>query len=246
MDAWYDRWFNSPEYISVYKHRDSAEAEKLVNLILKRINPPPLSKIIDLACGFGRHSISFAEKGFNVTGIDLSKTLIEIAQTDSLERKLSIRFIQHDLSTLLPSHEYFMAVNLFTSFGYYTEDDKNFKIFSIANSQLTDEGYFVFDFFNSEYVRENLREKDEKEFNETKIVQTRKTKDGAVHKTITLTKGDKTNKYDEYVKLYSPDILTSELTKSGFRILDLYGDYNGSNFHIKESQRFLALCQKVI
>lgn len=245
MATWYDRWFNSPEYISVYKHRDSAEAEKLVNLILKKINPPPLSQIIDLACGFGRHSISFAEKGFNVTGVDLSKTLIEIAQTDSQERKLSIRFIQQDISTLLPSHEYFLAVNLFTSFGYYTEDDKNFQIFSIANGQLTEKGYFVFDFFNSEWVRNNLREKDEKEYNETKIVQTRKIKDGAVHKTITLTNGGKTTKYDEYVKLYSPVLLTTELQNNGFRILDLYGDYIGSNFHIKESQRFLAICQKV-
>jgi len=244
MDSWYEKWFNSPEYISVYKHRNSAEAEKLVDLILAKINPPPVSKVIDLACGYGRHSISFAERGFDVTGIDISKTLIEIAKADSFSKNLNIDFINQDLSTLEISNKYFIALNLFTSFGYYKEDEKNFNIFSIANGQLINGGYFVFDFLNSGYVRSNLESNSTEIFNDIKIEQHREIADDVVHKTIILTKGSVIKKYDEYVKLYNPEILSTEIVKRGFKIIGLYGDYNGSSFNIEESQRFLIICQK--
>ena len=83
--TWYQDWFNSEDYLKVYRHRDSAEAKMLVNLILKNTSLSENSDILDMACGAGRHAFAFALKGFNVTAVDFSERLISEAK---MEQKL--------------------------------------------------------------------------------------------------------------------------------------------------------------
>lgn len=130
MESWYEKWFNSKEYISVYKHRNEQEARKLVSLIIEKLSPPPGSGIIDLACGYGRHSLIFAEKGYRVTGVDISQTLIELARTEAESRKLDAEFVRGNYHELEWHEEFNIALNLFTSFGYDDEDEINFNLFT--------------------------------------------------------------------------------------------------------------------
>ncbi len=244
MESWYEKWFNSKEYISVYKHRNEQEARKLVSLIIEKLSPPPGSGIIDLACGYGRHSLIFAEKGYRVTGVDISQTLIELARTEAESRKLDAEFVRGNYHELEWHEEFNIALNLFTSFGYDDEDEINFNLFTTAHRLLKPLGYFVFDFFNSNHVQTNLETTSLEEMDGVIVEQKREIIRDTVFKEIIIRRGGETERFEEKVKLYKPGLLKEKLVSAGFRILDLYGDYNGSNFNDEKSRRFLAICEK--
>ena len=80
---WYKNWFNSEEYLKVYRHRDQKEANELVQLVIKNIDVSKVKNVLDMAAGSGRHAIIFTEKGFNVTAVDLSENLLSIGRKNA-------------------------------------------------------------------------------------------------------------------------------------------------------------------
>ena len=96
IKEWYKDWFSSNYYLEVYKHRNFEDTENLVELILSNTDIKPDAKILDAACGAGRYSIKFAERGFDVTGFDLSKSMLEIAENEASIRNLKIDFQHYD------------------------------------------------------------------------------------------------------------------------------------------------------
>ena len=71
-NEWYKKWFESSYYHKLYFERDELEAGILIDKLLNFLQPKPDSRVLDIACGNGKHSKIFAQKGFNVTGIDMS------------------------------------------------------------------------------------------------------------------------------------------------------------------------------
>ena len=115
MSEWFEDWFDTKEYLSVYSHRNEQDAKKLVDLILQNVNIPSGSKVLDMACGTGRHSILFAENGFYVTAVDLSKNLLEIAKGSTECAGVNINFVHSDLRSFCVNSKFNLVVNLFTS-----------------------------------------------------------------------------------------------------------------------------------
>jgi 2-polyprenyl-3-methyl-5-hydroxy-6-metoxy-1,4-benzoquinol methylase len=91
---WFTSWFDSPYYHVLYKERDELEAQLFMDNIVHYLNLPEEAKILDLACGKGRHSIYLNQMGYNVTGADLSSNSIAIA---SLNENETLRFVEHDM-----------------------------------------------------------------------------------------------------------------------------------------------------
>ena len=92
--AWYKDWFNSPFYNKLYFERDEKEAAAFISTLIEHLGPAPGSYMLDIACGRGRHSRILAEKGFNVTGIDISFDSIAFAKKYENE---NLEFYQHDM-----------------------------------------------------------------------------------------------------------------------------------------------------
>lgn len=244
MKHWFDDWFNSPEYLEVYKHRNEIDAEKHVNFILSKLILEPNSNILDMACGAGRHSIIFAKKGFNVTGIDLSENLLSEAIKIALKEKLDIKFIKSDIRKFNSENKFNLILNLFTSFGYFNEDEDNFLVFTKAFELLKTSGFFVLDYFNKDYMLRNLIPLTEEFKNGKKIIQKRFVRKGRIEKTIQIIYKGLTKEYSESVKLYSADQLKNKLLEIGFEIVNLFGDFDGSEFNKESSPRFIAFCRK--
>src|ERR1700720_4098584 len=95
---WFREWFDSPYYHQLYFERDEKEASAFINRLLSALHPPPDSRILDLACGRGRHSLIFAGKGVDVTGIALSARSIAYARQFE---KDNLHFYQHDMRQTL-------------------------------------------------------------------------------------------------------------------------------------------------
>src|SRR5664279_4672531 len=94
QETWFKDWFNSSYYHLLYFNRDDREAAAFIDKLINYLQPHPGSKMLDVACGKGRHSIQLAGKGFDVTGIDLSEDSILEALKNENDQ---LHFYQHDM-----------------------------------------------------------------------------------------------------------------------------------------------------
>ncbi len=111
--SWYKDWFNSENYLKVYSHRDESEAARLVGLIVQTFNLKSDSKILDMACGSGRHAVIFAKKGFDVTAVDLSQRLMSEAKENALQNDIKIDFVLSDILDFETTKRFNLAVKSF-------------------------------------------------------------------------------------------------------------------------------------
>ncbi|MFU8813670.1 MAG: class I SAM-dependent DNA methyltransferase, partial [Balneolaceae bacterium] len=223
--SWYEEWFDSRLYETLYAHRDEEEAQKLATLISAHVPAGRFPHLLDLGCGRGRHSHNFAEKGYRVTGTDLSPSAIEKARTIADERGLTgVRFEVRDMREPLP--ETFDAVlNLFTTFGYFLDDDENIRVLQAVAQMLRSEGRFVIDFLNAERVGRTLVPSEKGSVGELHYTIRRHIAEGMVHKEISFfANGSQEPKtYTERVKLYDKPWFEQQLQAHGFAILDVWG-----------------------
>ena len=244
MAEWFESWFESEEYLNVYKHRDENEARLLIDSIISITNIKKNSKILDLACGAGRHSIEFAQKGFSVTAVDLSKNLLNIAKQNAQSANVEIDFIRADIRNFIIDKKFDLIVNLFTSFGYFESDEENFKVFEIAYNNLNEKGIFVFDYFNKKFLEKNLKPSSNLNLDDGEIIQKRRIEKGRVIKDIIIKKNGSEKRFNESVKIYSLDEIKSQLISAKFKIKDILGSFDGKEFHEDISDRIIIIAQK--
>ena len=149
---WFESWFDTKYYHILYKERNDEEAQLLMDNLTHYLNLPEDAKILDLACGKGRHAIYLNSLGFDVTGADLSENSILEASKFSNEK---LHFKVHDMRETC-DEKYDAIFNLFTSFGYFEDDADNYKTIKAIHNSLTETGFAVIDFMNADYVIENL------------------------------------------------------------------------------------------
>lgn len=241
---WFKDWFNTSQYLDVYKHRNEDDAEDHIKLILENVLIKPDAKILDMACGAGRHAIILARKNFDVTAVDLSENLLKVAKQNAKNEKLTIRFIHSDIRKFNTDIKFDLVLNLFTSFGYFETDEENFSVLDKAFKLLTKDGFFVLDYFNSEYLKKNLIEYSREKIGDEIIFQKRKIEGSRVIKKITIQKNGGSNEYTESVRMYNYDELTEQLKKIGFDIYKTFGDFFGNKFDLQNSSRLIIICKK--
>ncbi len=241
---WFKDWFNTSQYLDVYKHRNEDDAEDHIKLILENVLIKPDAKILDMACGAGRHAIILARKNFDVTAVDLSENLLKVAKQNAKNENLRIRFIHSDIRNFNTDIKFDLVLNLFTSFGYFETDEENFSVLDKAFKLLNKDGFFVLDYFNSEYLKKNLIEYSREKIGDEVIFQKRKIEGSRVIKKITIQKNGGSNEYTESVRMYNYDELTEQLKKIGFDIYKTFGDFFGNKFDLQNSSRLIIICKK--
>ncbi|MCX6170681.1 MAG: class I SAM-dependent methyltransferase [Ignavibacteriales bacterium] len=244
MKEWFKDWFSSEEYLDVYQHRDTDDAQKLLELIIKVTRLNKNASILDAACGAGRHSINLALRGFAVTGFDLSKSLLKKAKSDSALQKIEVDLFCADIRKICLQKKFDLILNLFTSFGYFTSDDENFRFAKTAYNLLNEKSYYVLDYLNSDYVIKNLVPETINETGNKRVVELRRIENGRVVKEILIQNGTTKDTYLESVQLYSKEKIISEFEKIGFTIEKFFGDYNGSEFNENTSHRLILFFKR--
>lgn len=240
---WFKDWFESSIYLSLYKKRNEHEAKAAIELILKNTLLDKNARCIDLACGSGRHSIALSEKNFNVTGFDISKNLLRLASVNSTLISPKPNFVRGDIRCLPFKQSFDIAVNLFTSWGYFLDDKENESVISGVKLLLKNRGYFILDFLNCDYLTKNLVPESFEKIDDFSILQKRFITNQRVEKIIKIQKDDIVNEYRESVRLYSREEIYVILQKNDFEVIKLFGDYNG-NPVTENSSRLFFICRK--
>ncbi|KXK46624.1 MAG: Cypemycin methyltransferase [Bacteroidetes bacterium ADurb.Bin141] len=241
MKEWFQSWFDSPYYHILYKHRDESEAAQLIDNLLNFLNPAKGSDILDIACGKGRHSIYLAGKGFRVTGLDLSQQNILSCrkyENDNLE------FYEHDMREIFRTNNYDVALNLFTSFGYFDREHDNLRALRSAALALKPGGYFVLDYFNPVKVSNSSAKSISKTIDGIDFSIVKETIDGRVNKFISFQDKGQTVHFKESVQLITEEKFRDYFEQTSLKVLKVFGDYNLNSYET-DSPRLIFITQKV-
>lgn len=238
---WYECWFDSPYYHHLYSNRDYSEAESFIDNLIEVLQPEKHFRFLDLACGKGRHSIYLNKKGFDVTGVDLSQQSIECAKQSENE---NLHFYVHDMRKLFRTNYFDIALNLFTSFGYFeNERDDNAVINSVCKA-LKPNGIFVLDFMNSKKAITDLIQEETKTINDISFKINKKIENNFIVKQIRFTDEGKEYMFEERVKTLTLADFEKYFEANKLKIVNLRGNYALDEFDEKHSDRLIIIAKK--
>ncbi|HMQ75778.1 MAG TPA: class I SAM-dependent methyltransferase [Flavobacteriales bacterium] len=238
--AWYRTWFGTPYYKLLYGHRDEDDAEAWVRAILRRSEVGPGATVLDMACGRGRHARWFAEAGCRVTGIDLSKESIAEARSEVP----SAQFAVHDIRVPFATAAFDLVVCLFTSLGYFEDEDDDRKALAAAFSATRPGGRFVLDFMNSVRVLKELVPMECVLAGGVRFTIARSTEGGMVVKRIMAEDESGRHHFEERVSALDPDRLVQLVHEAGFVVLDLTDGPEPAPFDPQRSERLVIWAQR--
>lgn len=221
MAEWFEEWFGE-EYLHLYPHRDDADAERVVALLTRVLPWQPGWKVLDVACGAGRHLAALDRAGAVPFGFDLSPALLRRAR-EATSRPL----VRADMRSLpFRSGAMDLTVNLFTSFGYFAADEEHTDALGQMLATVRPGGWFVIDFLNAEHVRASLIPEEEQRFDGIRVhVRREITPDQRfVRKTISLENG---RSFEERVRLLGPADLERMIVAHRATVTQRFGDYAG-------------------
>ena len=235
--TWYASWFDTPFYHILYKDRDDTEAESFMHTLTNYLNVPEGGKILDLACGKGRHAVYLNSIGYDVTGVDLSENSIEFAKQFENE---TLHFDVHDMCK--PYKQQFDAVfNLFTSFGYFDKEEDNLNTIKAIKADLNNYGFGVIDFMNTEFIIDNLVPEETKTVDDIEFKLKRYVDNGYILKDIEFTHEGVDYSYQERVRAFTLNDFKTLFEQAGIYLLDIFGDYKLHKFDAKESHRLIMI-----
>ncbi|HEY6504911.1 MAG TPA: class I SAM-dependent methyltransferase [Chitinophagaceae bacterium] len=240
---WYEEWFNSPFYHKLYFERDEKEAEAFILRLAGHLYLKPGSRVLDVACGKGRHSKTLAGLGLDVTGIDISPASIETAKRSEAD---NLHFFVHDMRLPFWGNYFDHAFNFFTSFGYFrTRREHDAAIRTIARS-LKPGGIFVIDYLNVHYSEDHLVAKETKQLNGTTYAIKRWQDDTHFYKTIKVTDAllTKPIEYTEKVAKFSLGDFTDMLSYQDMQVQEVFGNYKLDGYDVKKTPRLIVVAGK--
>jgi SAM-dependent methyltransferase len=246
--AWYETFFDQ-HYLQGFAAFTTPElTQRQVDFIVKTLHLPPHSKILDLGCGAGRHSLALGERGFRVVGYDLSETLLTVARQEADTRWFPIEFVQGDMRTLPYEAEFDAVINYFSSFGYF-DDEENAQVFQQVARALKPQGKFLLDINNRDATLQHLVHRRwwpgeaEALLLEEVHYDPRRSRFTTAW---TLIQADGTRYVFPRIQFraYTLHELIALCTAAGLAVLEVYGNEHGDSFHPTVSPRIIILAQK--
>ena len=254
---WYKDWFSSPFYHKLYFERDEKEAAAFISRLIDHLKPPPGSFMLDVACGRGRYSRILADKGFFVTGIDISFESIDFAKKfvhkDSPKESFvtfgeseNLEFFQHDMRLPFRINYFDHAFNFFTSFGYFkTRREHDDSIRTIANG-LKPNGIFVIDYLNVHYAEDHLMHNEIKKINGTQYEIHRWHDETHFYKKMIIDDPQilQPIQFTEKVSKFSFGDFNDMLSYQGLQVQEVFGDYQLGKYDVRTKPRLIIIAQK--
>lgn len=238
---WFKEWFNSPFYHLLYKNRDFSEADQFIKTLLNHLDLKPNQKVLDLACGKGRHSLSFNRSGLEVIGMDLSPESINAAR--DLENP-TLKFLIGDMRTFNLDYKFDAVFNLFTSFGYFKTDEENQNVIHNIDHHLNNKGLFIIDYLNAKKVESQLPAKETVKREDTEFHIHKYINDGFITKEIRFEDDGKEQIFKEYVRYIDSAKFDTYLKKSNLAVKERFGNYELDPFDEHNSDRLIIIAEK--
>jgi len=243
---WFEEVFDE-DYLRTLPFMRADQTLREVEFISDALRVGPGAEILDIACGYGRHAIELVQRGYNVTGLDLSLPLLLRAADESKRRALSVNFVHADMREMAFEKQFDGAYSMLTSFGYFDEDT-NLRVAERIGRALKPGARFLLDVVNRDYVVSDLPvrvwwegtgcvvlEEVDFNFHTSRIV---------THRSIVFEDGRQLEQ-EISVRAYSLHEIGRLLRQAGFRVMDVSGGLNTrGQFFGNVSRSLLIVAEK--
>jgi len=240
---WFREWFNSPYYHQLYFEHNEKEARLFIDRLVNHLAPDPGSLMLDVACGRGRHARVLADKGFDVTGIDIAPDSITFAKQFEHGH---LHFFEHDMRLPFWINYFNYAFNFFTSFGYFKTYRENQNAIRTISQSLKKGGTVMIDYLNAHYAEDHFIHKSQKEINGVTYLLTKWYDESHFFKRIVIEdeKRKEPLEFVERVAKFSLGDFNEMFSFHQLQMQNVYGDYELNPYHVKNSPRLIMIAKK--
>jgi ubiquinone/menaquinone biosynthesis C-methylase UbiE len=246
MKIWHqevDFWEKFAPFLFTEKHWETAAED--VNHLLELLHVQEGDAILDVCCGPGRHSLELARRGCKVTGVDVTSSYLREARSRAGEEGLGIEFVHEDARRFCRLAAFHGALLMYTSFGYFQEQEDNLQVLRNIQKSLKTGGKLVIDVMGKEVLARIFQEKGWEEQDGIFFLQERKISEDwrwIENRWILL---DGSDRYEVEVShwLYSAAELSSLLKEAGFESIQCYGNLAGSVYD-HNARRLVCVAQR--
>ena len=230
-----EEWFResfADEYLWLYAHRSDAEAVEQVKTAVRLVPFEREQKVLDVACGTGRHMLALARRGARMTGVDLSKTLLAAARRKFKESGMQASFVHRDMRALDYKEQFDGAMMWFTSFGYFPKKIDDRRVLQGISDSIRPGGWWWIDLPNPIWLEDNLVKESHRTVvgprGKADVFENRRIHKGRVQKIMRIVDASGEKKLAEDVRLYYPEEFGNLIKRSGLQSTGIIGDYDGS------------------
>jgi SAM-dependent methyltransferase len=249
MTTWYDRddfWETFRPSLFGERRWEMAPAE--VDSLLELTDLEPGAHVLDLCCGPGRHALELARRGFWVTGVDRTAAYLDAARQKAADEGLKIEFVQEDMRRFVRPGAFDMAINLFTSFGYFKDPADDLQVAKNLQTSLKPGGKLVMEMMGREVLARIFRPRDWVWLDEEEgviMLEERKLSQswGWMENTWILLRGSERKSYTLSHRLYAGTELASLLQQAGFTSVALFGGLEGIPYN-QSARRLVAVAEQ--
>lgn len=237
---WFDVAFGEL-YPLVYRHRSEDAARDEVAWVVEQLGIAAGTRVLDAACGAGRHSRAVARSGAHVIGLDRSLALLQRARSTADP----IPYVRGDLRELpFVDGSFGCVLSLFTSFGYF-DDAGNDRQLGEAARVLRRGGRYLLDYLDADHVRANLVPRSERVTGEHRIVEERELVDARVEKSVRVLDGSDrvVASWRESVRLYAESELRECLERARLTVERVVGALDGTP-RGRETSRMVFIAER--
>ncbi len=246
--SWYDQKFG-PHTVSLYRDEvrfTDAQVETLADLAGSTTDGP----LLDLCCGWGRHALALAQRGYQVVGLDGSEYFLSKLASDMTPAdRPRLAPVRGDMRCLpFAAGSIATVIQMYTSFGYGTDPSDDMEVLSEVCRALKPGGFYLLDMINWTLARRAFDGKFEEEHEEFDVVE-----DCRIDPRIDLLRikrallyrdGRRPYIYEFEIRMFDRARLSAMLKEAGFRIVDFWGDFDRSGYNPAKSLRMIALCHR--
>jgi SAM-dependent methyltransferase len=215
--------------------------------ILALVHPPQSAAILDLCCGPGRHALELARRGFQITGVDRTTRYIEAARAAARREGVTVEFVQEDMRRFHRPTAFDLALNLFSSFGYFADAEEDRQVLRHLHTSLKPGGTLLMEMTGKEPLARDFQpriwhrhaERDEY------LLEERAVQEGwsVIENRWIWLRGPEQKVFTWRIRLYSGAELTGLLGEAGFAAVQLYGSLAGTPYD-QTAQRLVAVAIK--
>ncbi len=241
MKEWFEEWFDTKYYHILYKNRNFEDASRLVDSLENKLNFNKDQLFCDLCCGKGRHSMYLNQKGYSVIGLDLSENNIKEASKNKNNR---LQFFVHDMREIFETAKFDIILNLFTSFGYFSDDSQNQKAVNAISQSLKPGGLVCIDYLNIPKNESKLNQSYIESIDGIDFRIEKKSQDGFIIKNIRFEDQNQAFEFQERVKIISHENFETYFKKAGLKLEYVFGDYDLNPYEASSSDRLILIGKK--
>jgi SAM-dependent methyltransferase len=244
MGEWWTDFFDA-DYLRVYKERARAAATE-VEFVRKQLRLRRGQRVLDVCCGYGRHSIPLAKAGLVVTGFDYTQFFLDKARRDARKHKVKVDWVRGDVRSMSFDPEFDAAINMFTSFGFFKTDEENFQVIARSAAALKRGGRFLLDTINRDHIVRDFKPRRWEEVGRGMMTEHSRMdwQTGILHNTRTLILPGRPKRRQEFtIRLYTLAELVSQFERAGLRVERVFGGFDGSAYS-PDSVRMILIGQK--